>query len=174
MQFVNFCSDLMYVLPGQNNQVYGEKVFKQNHYLMWTIRELTSLMQDSSDDSINNIKFSTLYRFIKLNKQFTYQRDIPRNTCLCPICENTTLFCEAVNKVNDTISVPLNCHLLLNAVTCNPMKKICAQELCSECPDANFDDIHCINIITYYTWKKISGRSYPEKVLVVVQKPMTK
>ncbi|CAK8682690.1 unnamed protein product [Clavelina lepadiformis] len=134
MQFVNFCSDLMYVLPGQNNQVYGEKVFKQNHYLMWTIRELTSLMQDSSDDSINNIKFSTLYRFIKLNKQFNFS----------------------------SIQMPP----FVKCCNLQSKKKICAQELCSECPDVNFVDIHCIDNIPYYAWKKISGRCYPEKVLV--------
>ena len=43
------------------------------------------------------LTFSLFFLFIKTRKQYIHNNKIPQNTCLCKICENTSLLGSMVN-----------------------------------------------------------------------------
>ena len=91
-------SDISYTLPGRNKQVYLGKIegvsrFLPKKYLLWTYKELTTLIQQEDED-LANLKFSTLYRYTNSKKEYVIQSKIPEVACLCPDCENLELLCN--------------------------------------------------------------------------------
>lgn len=77
---------------GKNN---GKKLFRQRKYLLWTLNEVLdtankcSVTNESDDTFVSvfdrKLSFRQLYDFIKLNKEYVYNRNIPHATCLCEI-----------------------------------------------------------------------------------------
>jgi hypothetical protein len=68
-------NDISYTLPGRDNQVYlgkdvnKESIFALKKYLLFSYSELFCLAQN--DDGMDiEFSFSTLYRYIKDNKEF--------------------------------------------------------------------------------------------------------
>ena len=60
------------------------------------------------------LKFSSLYRFIKENKEIYYQQEIPQLTCLCEKCENFELLCEDVKCSETSLKLlPSSVHAVL-------------------------------------------------------------
>ena len=105
--------DITYVTPGKNNQIYtgkvdGQKMFRQKKYLLWTLNELLDIANGCSVSSNENnafvtafdrkLSFRPLYEFIKSNKEYIYNKNIPHAACLCEICENAVYFMEVLNK----------------------------------------------------------------------------
>ena len=44
------------------------------------------------------IKFHQLYEYIKSNREYVYNRDIPQSSCLCEICENVCCIAKDLHK----------------------------------------------------------------------------
>ena len=44
------------------------------------------------------IKFYQFYEYIKSNREYVYNRDIPQSSCLCKIWENVCFVAKALNK----------------------------------------------------------------------------
>ena len=86
------CSDISYNVPGREHQLYMGKVngdfFKQKKYIIHKYNQLHSLIQKHSDPDLSNLKFSTIFRFIRDNKDYVGCSKISHITCLCPECEN--------------------------------------------------------------------------------------
>ena len=78
---------MSYTMPGRKDyQVYvgkdknGKRMYKAKHYLLWTLREIFSMLNQElcSENSFKTkfnetLTFSTLYRFVKENKEIYYQ-----------------------------------------------------------------------------------------------------
>ena len=85
-------------MPGRKDQVYigkgldGQSMYKPKYYLLWTWRETLAML---NEDLCNEnwfkskfkeaLEFSSLYYFIKENKEIYYQ-EIPQLTCLFEKC----------------------------------------------------------------------------------------
>ena len=41
------------------------------------------------------IKFHSLYEYIKRNREYVYNKDIPQLSCLCEICEKCLFRCKS-------------------------------------------------------------------------------
>ena len=63
------------------------------------------------------IYFIIFYRFIKRNKQFVYQRDIPDTTCLCEVCENAELMTKSFRT--QKFGHPTNPQGIAEKFSCN-------------------------------------------------------
>ena len=64
-------SDMSYALLSRNNQIYtgktdGTAKFVPKQYFFWTFKELHCLAQ--KENNMENITFSSLYQYIKSNK----------------------------------------------------------------------------------------------------------
>ena len=54
------------------------------------------------------LSFRMLRRFLNEEKQYIYNKRIPRNTCLCEICENTVFLSKGITRVYfHLISLPI-------------------------------------------------------------------
>ena len=96
--------DISYTTPERNDNVYMGKVkrgrqYQRKLYLLWTLREIFEIVNgctqishlNSSEcfESKFNVKltFRQLYDFIKVNKYYIFNKQIPHTACLCEICE---------------------------------------------------------------------------------------
>lgn len=101
-------ADISYTNSGQKDHVYigrigEESQSKQKRYLLWPIREVLSMANPDAYDSFNSkfgkkLTFSQLYDFLKAHKEYVYHTNIPHASCLCEICENTSLLTKGLNK----------------------------------------------------------------------------
>ena len=83
--------DITYVTPGRKDHRYvgkvdGKSQYVQKRYLMWTLSDLlniangSSLIKNESSFEFSfgkKIKFHQLYEYIKSNREYVYNRDIP-------------------------------------------------------------------------------------------------
>ena len=98
------------------------------------------------------LKFHQLYEYVKSNREFVYNRDIPRSSCLCEICKNVCFVAKAFNKKSRAVTW---CHSLAEKYTGNSFSRTCIfseNECCyftgvtmEEFPD-DCDDVE------YYEW----------------------
>ena len=88
---------------------------------MWTLNDLLNIANGSSliknESSIEflfgkKIKFHQLYEYIKSNREYVYNRDIPQSSCLCEICENVCFVAKTLNKIKSCNMVPTDPHSL--------------------------------------------------------------
>ena len=72
-------------------KVGGKNQYVQKRYLMWTLNDLlnitngSSLIKNESSFELSfgkKIKFHQLYKYIKSNSEYVYNRDIPQSSCL--------------------------------------------------------------------------------------------
>ena len=52
--------------------------------------------------------FSLFYKLIKAHKLYIYNKEIPQNTCLCKVCENTSLLGKGLNNAYKSKDVPFD------------------------------------------------------------------
>ena len=105
--------DITYVTPGKKDQIYmrkvdGQKMFRPKKYLLWTLNDLLDIANGCSVSSNENNNFVTafdrkqsfhqLYEFIKSNKEYIYNKNIPHGTYLCEICKNAVCFMKKLNN----------------------------------------------------------------------------
>ena len=90
------------------------------------------------------IKFHQLYKYIKSNREYVYNRDIPH--CLCKICENVCFVAKVLNrKTKGCNMVSTDPHSLAEKYTYDSSSRTCTfseNECCyftgvtmEECPD---------------------------------------
>ena len=92
-------------------------------------------MKKMVSKSISKKKFSFIifYRFIKRNKQFVYQRDIPDTACLSEVCENAELMAKSFRTQKfghptnpQGIAEKFSCNSNLNKMHKNHLGKLSA------------------------------------------------
>ena len=67
-----------------------------------------------------NLSFRQLYELIKANKQYIYNKNIPRATCLFEICENAVFFMQGLNKsIPKELNLPSNLHDIVEKLSCD-------------------------------------------------------
>ena len=101
-------SDLSMMNPGKKVHVYvgksnGERKCERKRYLLWPYRDLLNILNTPENDSYvdtygEELLFSALYRFLKKHKQYTFNKNIPQNACLCKICEKPILLSKGVSS----------------------------------------------------------------------------
>ena len=103
-----------------------------------------------------------MHEYIKSNREYVYNRDIPQSPYLCEICENVCFIAKALNKkIKSCDMVPTDPHSLAEKYTCDSSLRTCMfseNECCyftgvtvEEFPDG-CDDVE------YYEWAKVDGR----------------
>ena len=99
------CPDILYITPGRKDVVYlgrtgREKMFESKRYNLKDLHKIANgnpyLIQVSEsmyfqDEFSERLQFNQLYNFIKKNKMYVFNKNIPHNSCLCETCENATL-----------------------------------------------------------------------------------
>ena len=82
------------------------------------------------------LKFWKLYQFLKLHKEYKWNRDIPHESCACEICENVRLFTTVVNrKIKDREQkLPTTAKDIVEKYSCNANQAEYMTEACPNCP----------------------------------------
>ena len=140
-------SDISYTNPGRKDNVYigksnGESRYLQRRYLLWPSRDI--LLMANGTEGIGDsyaskfeekLKFSQLYDFLKLHKEYVYNSNIPHLSCLCEICENTSLLARGLNRQKRKLKekFPTSPHDLLEMFSCNSGEAVCMLEKCALC-----------------------------------------
>ena len=83
-------------------------MFRQRKHLLWTLKDLLGIANgcfvSSNENNIfvtafdRKLSFHQLYEFIKSNKEYIFNKNIPHAACLCEISENAVCFMKALNK----------------------------------------------------------------------------
>ena len=116
-------------------------------YLLWNIKDILDIANGSGKIKISDtffvkfekeLTFSQLYGILKANKEYSFKKNIPQSSCLCEICENTTLLARGLNKALET-SLPTNPHDVVEKYTCNLSTTTCALNCCGICFSETFD-----------------------------------
>ena len=119
----------------------GETKYKQKQYLLWPLREIVSIfngideVNESFEAKFNkNLTFSQVNDFFKSHKYYVYNTDIPHVSCLCEICENSSLLVRGMNKQKKfKENLPNNPHDLVERFSCNSDDAECMLEKCISC-----------------------------------------
>ena len=162
-------------LAGRNKQVYDgnngdrKSIFKSKKYILWTFNELVQIIKEEDDEGLSQLKFSMIYSNVRSKKEYIIQSNIPDVDCLCPVCENTELLCEAISncKRNETLKVPTKCHEIFTKIGCGQLIEDCCNNTCKECPllDLEVDQevLNDIEEICYYEW--INEKYYSKELI---------
>ena len=119
----------------------GETKYKQKQYLLWPLREIVSIfngideVNESFEAKFNkNLTFSQVNDFFKSHKYYVYNTDIPHVSCLCEICENSSLLVRGMNKQKKfKENLPNNPDDLVERFSCNSDDAECMLEKCISC-----------------------------------------
>ena len=141
--------DITYVTPGKKDKIYmgkvdGQKMFRQKKYLSWTLNTLLDIANGCSVSSNENnnfvpafdrkLSFRQLYEFIKSNKEYICNKNIPHTTCLCEICENAVYFMKGLNNwLPNGSQMPINPDDIVERFSCDSSS--------DDCMDSNCDDL---------------------------------
>ena len=61
-----------------------------------------------------------MHKYIKSNREYVYNRDIPQSSCLCEICGNVCFVAKPLNKkFKGCNMVPTDLHSLAEKYTCD-------------------------------------------------------
>ena len=147
-------SDISYTNPGREDSVYigkinGESQYMQKKYLVWPLREIVSIAnsQEAVDESFESkfdkiLTFSQLCDFLKGHKEYVYNINIPHASCLCEICENSSLLAKGLNKLKRKLKtrLPTNPYDLVETFSCDSDEVVCMLEKCSSCQSSKIID----------------------------------
>ena len=147
-------SDLSYTNPGPKNHVYigkigGESKYKQKQYLLLPLLEIVSIancneaVNESFESKFNKkLTFSQLYDIPKIHKEYTYNINIPHASCLCEICENSSLLTKRLNKLKRKFKerLPNNPYDLVEKFSCDSDKAVCMLEKSASCKSSSIID----------------------------------
>ena len=171
--------DITYVTPGKKDQIYmrkldGQKMFRQKKYLLWTLNDLLDIVNGCSVSTNENntfvtgfnrkLSFRQLNEFIKSNKQYIYNKNIPHATCLCEICENAVYFMKELNNwLPNRSEMSINPDDIAERFSCDSSFDVCMYSNCDECGSHQGDEIiregqFDGDGVVYYEWKNINGR----------------
>ena len=74
------------------------------------------------------------HRPLNEHKQYIYKKRIPRNICLCEICENTVLLSKGIASVFSS-KFPTDPHTIAEHYSCDSDAAECMLGHCDECND---------------------------------------
>ena len=76
------------------------------------------------------LKFSQLCDFLKRHKEHVYNSNIPHSSCLCEICENTSLLAKGLNRQKRKLEekLPTSPHDLAEMFSCSSVEPACMLE----------------------------------------------
>ena len=111
--------------------------------------------------------------FLKVHKEYSYNKNIPNGSYLCEICENCILLAKGLNKkLKDPL--PTNPHDLVEKFACNLEVRDCVFNHCESCCSSVLDfgpkkiDSNASSKtsdeqieddeVTYFSWTKIDER----------------
>lgn len=190
-------ADISRQTPGRKDTVFigkmnGEKQYTQKRYLQWTIRELLGIINGKvpmegcstfSDSFERDLTFRQLYDFIKKHKQYKFSNQTPHESCTCEICENSSLFANAINRKLKNIDskIPNNVKDLVGEYSCEITNADCMNSTCQNCPSvvlsnedfkdntsndsvSETDEEKDDSELKYYQWLSLDGKA--SKVLV--------
>ena len=102
---------------------------------MWTLNDLFNIPNGSSlikNESLFEflfgkiIKFHQLCEYIKSNREYAYNRDIPQSSCPCEIWEDVCFVAKALNKkIKSCNMVRTDPHALAEKYTCDSSSRTC-------------------------------------------------
>ena len=78
------------------------------------------------------LTFSELFDFLKLQKEYTFNSNIPYTSCLCKKCGKSSLFAKGLNHRKKTFreKFPTNPYGLVKKFSCNSDEGNCLLEKC--------------------------------------------
>ncbi|XP_041471656.1 uncharacterized protein LOC121421100 [Lytechinus variegatus] len=170
---------ISYTMPGHRDTVYvgmvdGQRQYKPKHYLLWHVRELTGMLNQTKDPNAlhesfidkfgSEISFSSVFRFIKSQKHILYQAEIPSVSCLCSKCENFELLVEGIRTACSNIDIPHSTEDILKLFTCDKGSRTCAYGECNNCPSPCLQKLEEVEEVHFYSWETHDGKKYPEKL----------
>ena len=155
-------SNMTYINPGRQDNVYagkvdGERKYLPRQYLLWTLKDLLDMINRNELHSFNfvstfmeNLNFSQLYNFIRSHKQFDHNKNIPHTSCLCDPCDNIVLLAKGLNNYQRPTALARlseTPHNIVEKYSCSSDDKDCMFDDCTECssgklcqlPDSNPD-----------------------------------
>ena len=96
--------DISYVCPGRKDTVYlgkddqGMKIFREKHYLRWTIDEAVSMYNigKEEDDQVSRYR---IHKVASKNKHIKFAAEKPDDDCRCEQCENVDLILDSIHNV---------------------------------------------------------------------------
>ena len=68
-----------------------------------------------------------------MRKQYIFNNKIPHNTCLCEVCENTTLLGKGLNQACNVKKIPSDPHAIVEEYSCCSDSKDCMMSSCNDC-----------------------------------------
>lgn len=149
--------DISRQTPGRKDHVYvgkvdGERKYLQKRYLLWNLRDLlevangSDLLHEEGNTFTakfgKKLKFSQLYQFLKLHKEYKWNRDLPHESCTCEVCENTRLLTTAINRkirVADN-KLPTSAKEIVEQFSCDRQNAECMSGTCPDCPTVHLPD----------------------------------
>ena len=100
---------------------------RHSRYVKWvSVGESFKIMFEEE------LSFTLFYKFIKEGKQYILNCNIPQNTCLYEICENTVLLPGGLTQARKK-SIPCNFYAFVEEYSCNSNEKNCMLSICEEC-----------------------------------------
>ena len=97
---------------------------RHSRYVKWvSVGESFKIMFEEE------LSFTLFYKFIKEGKQYILNCNIPQNTCLYEICENTVLLPGGLTQTRKK-SIPCNFYAFVEEYSCNSNEKNCMLSIC--------------------------------------------
>ena len=141
--------------------------------------ELNEVDTDTFTSTFHSkLTFRQLYTFLGKQKEYTWNKHIPHESCACDVCENTRLFIQGINKKLTTEKkLPTDVKLLVKLFYCPEDKRtdVCKRGDCSRCPEVKFNTFFvdssnsseerrsdsgedAKNEITYFKWTTVNSK----------------
>ena len=178
--------DITYVTPGKNDQVYMGKVNGQKFLDKNIANGCSATNLESNDTFVGNfdhkLSFRQLYEFIKQNKEYVFNRDIPHATSLCEICENAVYFMKGLNNwlPKSSEQLPTNPHDIDERFSCDSTLEDCMNSKCADCKSRTGNEIigdrnrNGKSTFSFNEWKKIDDRVQKTPVSIGVKEIMSR
>ena len=164
-------------------------------YLLWTLKDLLDIINGSELHSSNfvptfseKLNFPQLYDFIKSDKQFVCNKNMPHTSCLCDTSENIVLLAKGLNnykRLTASARLPETPHDIVEKYSCSSDDKDCMFDDCTDCssgklcqlPDFNPDsesdldfnsdsDKSCL--VSFYCWETLDKHVTKIRIIQLV------
>ena len=134
--------------PGKKDHTYkgraqGRSLFEQKRYLLWPLKDLHETLNGRYEPDDENsylakfgkeLPFRLFYQFIRENKEYVYNEEMPHFSCLCEVCENGALLAKGLERECQAQKIPTNPHSIVEQYSCNSSSEDCMIGDCEDCP----------------------------------------
>ena len=158
----------------------GKMEPKQKQYLLWKLRDLLEIVNESkiintesfpsfTEAFEHELSFFQMHNFLKIHKEVGYNSDIPHSFCLCEVCKKASLLARGINSSLNSSDILLpTAHDLVETHTYDSSSKHCMLRNCPEClkpglslPNFNAD----VDLISFLQWQRVE-----KKIVKVTQR----